>query len=134
MTIYTIWYIYTRLVSVNQWYTLTTGVIFSSDVSKLVTNTLPLLLQLLGGISKLVVHTSATTVLQVVSVNYSHAPKSITQLLQLIPLVNSIDNATVFLNNSINNALNNTMNSNNSNWIPTECLTFNARPWLLCIY
>ena len=41
---------------------------FSSDVSKLVTNTL-LLLQLLGGISELVIHTSATNVLQVVSVN-----------------------------------------------------------------
>ena len=39
-----------------QWYTITTGVICSSDVSKLVTNTLLLLLQLLGGISKLVTH------------------------------------------------------------------------------
>ena len=62
-------YILPRLVSVNRSYSLTTGVIFSSYVSKLVTNTLPLLLQLLGGIIKLVIHTSATTVLQVVSLN-----------------------------------------------------------------
>ena len=68
MTLVKMVYILRRLVPVDQRYTLTTGVIFSSDVSKLVTNTLPLL-QLLGGISKLVIHTSATTVLQLVSVN-----------------------------------------------------------------
>ena len=43
---------------------LTTDVMFSSDISKLVTNTLLLLLQLLDGISKLVIHASATNVLQ----------------------------------------------------------------------
>ena len=85
------------------------------------TNTLLLLLQLLGAISKLVIHTSATTVLQVVSVNWSHRSQSITQLLQL-PFVDSIDNATVLLNNSTNNAFNSTLNSNNS----TEYITFSA--------
>ena len=45
-----------------------TGVIFSSDVSILVINALLLLLRLLGGISKLVIHTSAI-VLHMVSVN-----------------------------------------------------------------
>ena len=69
MTLVKMVYILRKLVPVDQRYTLTTGVIFSSDVSKLVTNTLPLLLQLLGGISKLAINTSATTVLQLVSVN-----------------------------------------------------------------
>ena len=94
--------------------------VFSTDVNELVTNTLLLLLQLLGGISKLVIHTSDTTVLQVVSVNWSHRSQSIT-LLQL-PFVDSIDNATVLLNNSTNNAFSSTLNSNNS----TEYITFSA--------
>ena len=93
--------------------------VFSTDVNELVTNTLLLLLQLLGGISKLVIHTS-DTVLQVVSVNWSHRSQSIT-LLQL-PFVDSIDNATVLLNNSTNNAFSSTLNSNNS----TEYITFSA--------
>ena len=55
--------------SIHSRYMLTIGVIISSGASKLVTNTLLLLLQLLSGISKLVIHTSANTVLQVVPVN-----------------------------------------------------------------
>ena len=48
----------------------------------------------------------------------------------MLPLVNSIDDATVLLNNFIDNAFNNTMNSNNL----TEYITFSASPWLLYIY
>ena len=88
--------------------------IFSKNVIKLVTNTLLLLLELLDGISKLVIHTSAATVLQVVSAIKSHTSQSITQLLQLMHLVNSIDNATALLNNSTNSEFNNTTNFNNS--------------------
>ena len=60
--------VYVTEIGVSKLVTHTNRCKFSSDVSKLVTNTL-LLLQLLTGISELVIHTSATNVLQVVSVN-----------------------------------------------------------------
>ena len=102
---------------------------FSSDVNKLLTNILVLLLQLLGGVSKLVIHTSATNVFQVMLVNNSHTAQYIKQLVQLISLVDNIDNATVYVNTSTNSAFNNTPNFNNS----TEYVMFNASPWLLFI-
>ena len=89
-----------------------------------------LLLQLLGGISKLVIHTSATNVLQVMLVNNSQTAQYIKQLVQLISLDDNIDNATIHLNTSTNSAFNNTTNFNNS----TEYIMFNASPWLLFIY
>ena len=53
-----------------------------------------------GVVSKLITHT--------------HTPQSLTQLLQLTPLVDNIDNATVPVNTSTNNAFNTTTNPNNS--------------------
>ena len=50
----------------------------------------------------------------VVSKLITHTPESLTQLLQLIPLVDNIDNATVPVNASTNNAFNTTTNPNNS--------------------